>query len=68
MHVMCHVAAPRCASLFSFSLMAFISFSFSFAYASGIQLTFSKFEYGGALNPNFNAGPFELVLEGIETI
>lgn len=33
-----------------------------------LQLTFSKFEYGGALNPNFNAGPFELVLEGIETI
>lgn len=32
-----------------------------------LQLTYSKFEFGGALNPKFSAGPFELTLEAAET-
>lgn len=31
------------------------------------QLTYSKFEYGGALNPKFTAGPFELTVEAVDT-
>lgn len=34
---------------------------------TAIQLTLSKFGYDGALNPNFNAGNFELEVESIET-
>ena len=32
-----------------------------------MQLTLSKFEYEGALNPKFKEGPFTAVLESIET-
>ena len=32
-----------------------------------VQLTYSKFEYDSALNPNFEAGPFELQIENIRT-
>jgi Complex I intermediate-associated protein 30 (CIA30) len=32
---------------------------------TGIQLSLSKFEYDGGLNPNFNEGPFRLEVEKI---
>ena len=34
---------------------------------SAIQLTLSKFEYDGGLNPSFKEGPFELEVESIKT-
>lgn len=34
---------------------------------SAIQLTLSKFEYDGGLNPSFKEGPFELEVESITT-
>ena len=32
---------------------------------TALQLTYSKFEYEGKLNPNFSAGPFALAIESI---
>jgi len=34
---------------------------------TGVQLSLSKFEYDGALNPNFSEGDFSLTLESIKT-
>ena len=34
---------------------------------SSLQLMLSKFEYDGALNPNFRAGPFALPISSINT-
>ena len=33
-----------------------------------LQLTLSKFEYDGELNPAFAAGPFRLELRSLETL
>jgi hypothetical protein len=32
-----------------------------------VQLSYSKFEYDGDLNSNFNAGPFQVTIEAIRT-
>ena len=40
---------------------------FSSQSLSAIQLTLSKFEYDGGLNPSFNEGYFSLVVESIKT-
>jgi hypothetical protein len=40
---------------------------FNKAQVTGMQLTLSKFEYDGELNPKFREGPFSVQLESIAT-
>ena len=42
-----------------------ISHPFNTKHISDVQLTLSKFEYDGVLNPSFQAGPFHLFLDQI---
>jgi hypothetical protein len=41
---------------------------FKSEYTTALQLSLSKFEYDGGLNPKFNEGEFKFILEEIKTI